>query len=196
MKVLAYYPRPNRTPDNAIGANNFKGNYVAATPANFYMSKVDHSLGQRDRLSGRYLWNGGLSSNTSVYANSASDPRTFADNQQQYVYANWNRVVTPTTVNDVRFSYVYRRFHSLSAGLSGDYPAKLGLTGVSANAFPQFSPSGFSGLGTNAQERQQFPIEQEQFVDNFSHVAGRHALKFGAEAMPCVPISVRHFQWI
>jgi len=182
LKVLAYYPRPNRTPDNAIGANNFKGNYVAATPANFYMGKVDHSLGQRDRLSGRYLWNGGLSSNTSVYANSASDPRTFADNQQQYVYANWNRVVTPTTVNDVRFSYVYRRFHSLSAGLGGDYPAKLGLTGVSANAFPQFSPSGFSGLGTNAQERQQFPIEQEQFVDNFSHVAGRHALKFGVEA--------------
>ena len=73
----------------------------------------------------------GLSSNTSVFANPASDPRTSADNQQQYVYANWNRVITPTTVNDVRFSYVYRRFHNLSAGLGQDIPTKLGLNGVS-----------------------------------------------------------------
>src|SRR5207244_13061665 len=41
---------------------------------------------------------------------------------------------------------------------------------------------GFNALGSNAQERKQFPIEQQQVVDNFSKVKGRHAIKLGVEA--------------
>jgi hypothetical protein len=72
--------------------------------------------------------------------------------------------------------------HQTTLGVGGDYPQKLGLTGVQDNAFPQFSPAGFSALGSGSQERRQYPIDQHQFVDNFSWVRGRHALKFGFEA--------------
>ncbi|MDQ6664300.1 MAG: hypothetical protein M3Z23_07890, partial [Acidobacteriota bacterium] len=182
LNVLKFYPLPNRQADNISGANNFRANYVIATPANFYMAKVDHNFSTRDRVTGRYMWNGGTSSNTSVYPFPAASPRNSAENQQQYTYANWTRVLNAAAVNDVRFSYTYRLFHNLSEGIGGKYPEKLGLTGVQDNAFPQFAPAGFSALGTNQQERRQFPIEQEQLVDNFSRVSGRHALKFGAEA--------------
>src|SRR5262249_25942247 len=180
--ILTFYPQPNRNPDNISGANNFRGNYIVATPADFYMAKVDHNFNDSNRLTGRYMWNGGTSSNISLYPDPASDPRTLAENQQQYVFANWTRVIWPTTVNDLRFSYIYRKFHNLTGGLGGNYPTKLGLTGVSDNAFPQFAPAGFTTIGSNAQERQQYPIEQQQIVDNFSRLAGRHALKFGFEA--------------
>ena len=181
LKLMTFYPAPNRAPDSLSGANNFRGNYVVATPADFYMAKVDHNWNDRDRITGRYLWNGGASAETSIFPDRGADPRNTADNQQQYVYTNWTRTVSPASVNDLRFTYIYRLFHNLSEGLGGDYPRKLGLTGVPANAFPQFQPAGFSNLGTNQQERKQFPIEQEQWVDNFSHVSGRHSLKFGAE---------------
>jgi hypothetical protein len=182
INLMKYYPAPNRAPDNSSGVNNFRANYVSAPGADFYMIKIDHNLSSNDRLTGRHMWNGGLSSTTSVFPDPGADPRNNADNQQQYTYANWTRTVSPSSVNDLRFTYIYRRFHNISAGLGGGYPQKLGLKGVEPDAFPQFSPAGISALGSNAQERQQYPIQQQQVVDNFSRVSGRHAMKFGVEA--------------
>ena len=56
----------------------------------------------------------------------------------------------------------------------------LGLPGVSDNAFPLFGPAGFCVVrSATAQERDQFPIENLQFVDTFSKIIGKHALRFG-----------------
>lgn len=182
LKLMQFYPLPNRTPDNLTGANNFRANYVASANANFYMAKVDHSLSDNDKLTGRYFFNGGPTRNSSVYADRAADTRTGADNSQHYVYGSWTRTLNATLVNDARFTYIRRSFHSISPGLGGEYPSKLGLRGVPDNAFPQFVAAGFSNLGTNAQERQQFPIEQQQVVDNITKIKGGHTLKFGGEA--------------
>ena len=182
INLMKFYPAANRPPDNISGVNNFRSNFVTNPGADFYMIKVDHNLSSRDRVTGRYLRNGGISGATSVFPDRGSDPRNTAENRQQYVYGNWTRTVNPTTVNDFRFTYVNRKFHNFSSGLGGNYPDKLGLKGVPNAAFPQFSPAGFSTLGSAAQERQQFPIVQHQFVDNLSSVRGRHAMKFGAEA--------------
>ena len=181
VNIVKYYPAPNRAPDNITGVNNFRANYATTPGADFYMVKVDHNLSSRDRITGRYLRNGGLSGATSVFPDPGADPRNTADNKQQYTYGNWTRTISPSAVNDFRFTYLYRLFHNFSAGLGGDYPNKLGLKGVPNSAFPQFSPAGFSALGSAAQERQQYPIVQHQFVDNLSIVRGRHALKFGGE---------------
>lgn len=182
VNLMSYYPLPNRAPDNITGANNFRANYVTSANANFYMAKVDHSLSDKDKLTGRYFYNGGPTRNSSVYAIPAADPRTGSDNRQDYVYGSWTRTISASTVNDLRFTYIHRSFHAISAGLGGDYPSKIGLNGVPDNAFPQFTPAGFSALGTNAQERQQYPIEQHQVVDNVTKIAGSHTLKFGVEA--------------
>jgi hypothetical protein len=182
LKLLQFYPLPNKAPDNITGANNFRANYVAASNANFYMAKVDHSLSDNDKLTGRYFFNGGPTRNSSVYANAAADSRTGSDNSQHYVYGSWTRTLSASMVNDLRFTYIRRSFHSISGGLGGDYPSKLGLKGVPETAFPQFVSAGFSSLGTNAQERQQFPIEQHQVVDNITKILGGHTLKFGFEA--------------
>jgi hypothetical protein len=68
-------------------------------------------------------------------------------------------------------------------GLGGNWPSKLGISGTdSDNAFPSFAPAGFSALGSTSQERRQYPIRTEQWVDNYAWVHGRHAMKFGVEA--------------
>lgn len=182
VAVLAYYPLPNQAPSNVGGANNFSGAPVNISPSDFYMIKVDHNFSSRDRLTGRYMRVSGTGSISSVYSdNGAGDPTTFAENRSQYVYASWTHVVSAAQVNDFRFTFNDRVFHSLSAGLGRGYPSKLGLKGVPDDAFPQFSPAGFSSLGAATQERRQYPIRQQQCVDNYSLNRGRHALKFGFE---------------
>ncbi|MBV9085096.1 MAG: TonB-dependent receptor [Acidobacteriaceae bacterium] len=89
---------------------------------------------------------------------------------------------TPTRVNDFRFTFNDRIGDTFSLGWGDNYPSRLGLRDVPENAFPQFSPAGFSPLGAATQARLQEPIRQEQAIDNYSWVRGRHALKFGFEA--------------
>ncbi len=182
VKLMSFYPAPNRPPDNITGANNVRGNFATSSDADFLMIKVDHNLGSRDKITGRYMYNNGQNRSSSLFPDPAADPRNSADNQQQYTYASWTRTLNPTMVNDLRFTYLYRLFHNFSNGLGGNYPDKIGLRGVQNNAFPQFSPAGISALGSNTQERQQYPIDQQQVVDNFSQVHGRHAIKVGFEA--------------
>ena len=182
LKLMKFYPEPNRPPDSVAGGNNFRSNTVTALTHDFYTAKIDHNLSNRDRLTGRYMYNRDNSGVKSVYTDPGADPANFAAANQQFIYAAWTRTLNPATVNDFRFNYGTRLFHNLTFGLGGNYPQKLGLTGVPDNAFPQFSPSGFSALGSNTQERRQFPIQQQQFVENLSAVRGKHALKFGFEA--------------
>lgn len=181
VNLLSYYPLPNQ-PGNIAGANNFSGNSVTASPADFYMIKIDHSFRDKDRIAGRYMRVSGAGALASVYPrNGAGDPTNTADNQIQYYYGSWTHLVSPTQVNDLRFTYNDRVFHNLSAGLGGSYPTKLGLKGIPDDAFPRVAPAGFSALGSTQQERRQYPIRQQQFVDNYSWIRGRHSLKFGFE---------------
>jgi outer membrane receptor protein involved in Fe transport len=183
VNVLNYFPLPNQAASNVAGANNFSGNEVVGSPANFFLIKGDHSMGTKDKFTGRYMRTAGTTSLGSIYPQGgAGDPNNFSLNTIQYVFASWTRVLSPTKINDLRFTFNDRVFHNLSEGLGGDYPTKLGLSGVPTGAFPQFTVSGFSGLGAAQQERLQDPIQQEQVVDNFTWVRGRHALKFGFEA--------------
>jgi hypothetical protein len=179
--MTAYYPLPNQF-GNIAGANNFSGNPVTISPANFYMIKGDHNFSSNDRVTGRYMRVSGTSSIASVYpSGGAGDPTNFALNQSQYMYADWTHVIGATQVNDLRFTYNDRMFHNLSAGMGGNYPSKLGLKGVPDDAFPRLAPAGFAALGATQQERRQYPIRQQQVLDNYALNRGRHALKFGFE---------------
>ena len=183
LKMAAYYPLPNQAPSNLAGANNVSGNYVDRPGANFYMIKGDHSFSDKDKLTVRYIGNFGSETLTSIYPNPGADPRTLAPKSQDYTYASWVHILSPSQVNEARFTYSGRSNHSESQGLGGDFPSKMGLEGVPDNAFPRLAPAGFTAMGAATAERQQYPIRQFQGVDHYSWVRGRHALKFGTEVL-------------
>ena len=182
VKALQYYPAPNRAPVNITGANNFVANYVTALTGDFYETKIDHNFNDSNRVTGRYLYNSGNNATSSVYPDPAADPLDFALQHENNFYVNWNRIVTPNAVNDMRFSFDRRYYHNEPHGLDQGYAAKLGLSGLADVAFPNFAVSGFSALGNASQERLQQPIDQTEFVDDYSWVRGKHAMKFGFEA--------------
>ncbi|MBI1790087.1 MAG: TonB-dependent receptor [Acidobacteria bacterium] len=184
LKLIPFYPLPNRPPDNLTGANNFRANYVNALTRNNYTAKLDHNLGSRDRLTARYLYNSDDMFNTSVFPVRGADTLNDADRHQNYGYGAWIHTFTPALLNDLRFTYSNRINYAKSAGLGGTWPSQVGLKGVPDGAFPQIAAAGFTAFGSNNQERRQFPIQQVQVIDNTSWVRGRHTLKFGGEVRP------------
>lgn len=178
LAIIKYYPvATNKT----TAANNFSGNTVAASESQFYIARVDHQLSRKDRFALRYIFTKGDSSNRSVYPDRGADTYQPSITHDHIGYAQWIHTLTPSLINDLRFTYETRINHQLTDGIGGNYPSKLGLTGVSQNAFPNIAPSGYSALGSTGQERRQYPINQYQLVDNLSKVVGRHSLKLGAE---------------
>ena len=181
LKILSYFPLPNRAADNATGANNYRGNGVNTLTHDFYSIKVDHNFGPKDRITARYMFNRDNTNVISVFPDPGPDTTTFNVANQKSWLGDWIHSLTPATVNELRVNVARRVAHALSAGVGGDYATKLGLKGVSNNAFPNIQVAGFQALGNTNQERQQYPIDQQQIVENISTVRGRHSLKGGFE---------------
>ena len=183
--IVKYYPSPNRPADNVTGANNFRANYISRLTRDNYTAKVDHNLNSRDKLQARYIYNSDNVFNTSVFAEPAADTLEDPLRHQHYTFVSWTRVVSPSMVNDLRFTYSNRINWNRSKGVgTGAWVAALGIKGVPENAFPGITATGFQQIGSINQERQQFPIQQYQLIDNFSWVRGRHSMKFGFELRP------------
>jgi len=182
--LVSFWPSPNRPPDNVTGANNFRGNWVQTLTRDNLIAKVDHNFSEKDRVTARYMYNSDDLGLTSVFPNPAAETNGTALRHQQFTYVSWNRVVSPTKLNELRFTYGNRINWQRALGLDGNWPKQLNLQGLPGTALPQFNVQGFQTLGSNAQERRQFPIQQFQIVDNFSWTRGRHGVKFGFEWRP------------
>jgi hypothetical protein len=184
LKLLEVYPLPNRAPDNVTGANNFSGNFARILTRDNYTAKVDHNLTERDKFNFRYLYNSDNLGFTSVFPILAAETNTAALRHQNYFYVGYTRVVSPTIINEMRYTYSNRINHEQSYGLGEPWPSRLGLRGVPDEAFPQITVAGITTVGAGTHERRQLPIEQHQFVNNISITRGRHALKAGVEIRP------------
>lgn len=183
LRLLQFYPLPNR-PADASGGNNFRSNYARILNRNNFTAKINHNFTDRDRLDFRYLYNSDNLDFTSVFPVNAADTLAPALRHQNYFYWAYTRTISPTVINELRYTYADRINHEQSFGLGGDWVSQLGLTGVPGGAFPQFNVAGFTSLGAATHERRQFPIRQHQLVDNVSVTRGRHSLKFGGEWRP------------
>lgn len=178
---MAFYPLPNQAPSNLAGANNYNTNFSRVLTRDAFLVKGDHAFSDKDRVSFRYMYNSDNLDFTQILADLAAQNEVQALRHQNFYYATYTRVISPSTVNEFRFTFGDRINHTLSYGLNGNWPSRLGLTGVPEDAFPRFNIAGMNPLGAGNQERRQFPIRQFQWIDNLSFNFGRHSVKVGFE---------------
>jgi carboxypeptidase family protein/TonB-dependent receptor-like protein len=101
----------------------------------------------------------------------------------RYLVADWNRVVSPTIVNDFRFQWS-RDFQVTSANFSG--PSVTIGASTSSDIIAYGMP--------NALPRAEWPDEHRlEFADTASYVHGNHALKFGVDISPIHELLVNLF---
>jgi hypothetical protein len=181
VKLMEFYPAPNRPPDNRAGANNFVGNYSRIFRRDNVTAKIDHVLHDRNRLYFRFVYNRDPLRFTTVHPNPLSDTNNASERHQATYLAADTHTFTPNLVADFRVSFSARTFHSASPGLGSNGPELLGLKGVPSGAFPTFGVSGIMTLGAGTHERVQMPIRQQQVVNSWTWVRGNHVVKLGGE---------------
>ena len=181
--ALKYYPLPNRT-GTATNGSNFIGTTVNELDRNIVLARVDHRLGENDRVTGRYYINDSGTYASGYYGIPEADPAgDITDVRIQSVLGAYTHVFSPTIVNELRFTYLRRKFIDTRPGNGENLAGQIGLTGVSAAAFPSFTIPGYATLGNPAAvSRTQTPILDNHIVETLSWTKGKHALKFGTEA--------------
>ena len=180
--MLNYFPLPNRQ-GTTTNASNYVGTSMNTLDRNILMGRVDHRLSQKDLLTARYYINDSSTNASGTYGISASDPRAdITDVRIQSLLGAYTHIFSSSVINELRFTYLRRKFIDTRPGYQQDLAAAIGLKGVSDAAFPGFTIPGYATLGNpGVVSRTQTPILDRQLIESLSWTRGSHAFKFGSE---------------
>ena len=182
LAALRFYPLPNRA-GTSTNANNYVGSSANRLNRDIVVAKLDHQFRPTDLVTARYYINNSSTENSGTYGLPVSDPNAdVTDVRVQSFLAAHTHLFRPNLTNELRVTYLRRKFLDSRPGFGDNLAAQLGLTGVSDAAFPAFTLPGYASLGNNtAVYRFQTPILDRQILDSLSWFRGKHAFKFGTE---------------
>jgi len=171
--------------------NNYAGVSASSIDQEQFLGRIDHQLGPKDQIFGHYLYHGGN------YPSLAVNPffGTLHYLRNQNVAAQHLHTFSGTKLNEFRFGYTRGAKRRLSPRAGTDFTAEknLGISGLKVggpngralqdfeNGFPQLNINGYAGMGDSTGGEALDTNSTYQFVDNFSIIRGRHALKMGAD---------------
>jgi hypothetical protein len=197
MAALKYFPEPN-LPGTTTNANNHVGVSGSSLDRDILVGRVDHRLGSNDLLTVRYYLNNSGTVVTGSYTDPAADPLSDTTSVRiQSLTGAHTHILSSSVVNEMRVTYLRRKFIDQHPGLGSNLAGAIGLIGVSDRALPVFNIPGYgatvatsgsaagqsatAALGSATVSRFQTPILDTQLIDSLSWSRGRHAYKFGVE---------------
>ena len=130
------------------------------------LGRVDHHLRRNDLLTVRYYINNSGTDVSGSYGNPVADPLAdHTDVRVQSLLAAHTHIFTPSLSNELRVTYLRRKFIDSRPGLGTDLAGTIGLTGVTDQAFPAFTIPGYAALSSATVSRFQTPIVDQQILD-------------------------------
>lgn len=123
-RILSFIPEPNRA-----GALNFVTSGRLATDSDDVVVRVDHRLGEADRLSGRLL----IDDARDRFPFRSTPLPGFGSvrsSRRYHVSGSFTHVFGPRTINDLRAGFVRGSFSERSVNAGASTSADVGLTGV------------------------------------------------------------------
>jgi hypothetical protein len=181
--LLKFVALPNQAGIGPAGTlNNYVGNIGNISDINRYSARLDHKLSDADALWGSFNYSKG-----SPYFVAQGFPPGYGSwNDGGYQTENLNlthgHTFSPFTTNEFRFGWFYHG--SIRLGMNTDFdPRQLfpdlygplplgGLPNVAISSHVSIGDYGGTARG------KQFT---SQYIDNFTHVHGRHTLKTGID---------------
>ncbi len=186
-KILSYFPAPN-----VDGLNN---NFVATDNLGRYyynqpMGRWDHVVGQNDKIYALMTFQKGYEfRSTTGFPKPAATGNTDNERINQNYIADWNHIISPTTVLDIRASY--GRFEQVTPGYNDQAAAisakDIGMTQmIKAPTFPKdslpaFTFSGYGRLFAGDNSASGRKDNQWNFTPSLNMTRGRHNLRVGFE---------------
>jgi hypothetical protein len=191
--ILALVPLPNQP-----GANNFFRTADLVDNADRFLGRGDWKPGAMDNVFARYIYSnrdreipgafGGVLDGTGTSAFGNQTIKTHA------LVGGWTRILSPTMVNEFRFSWSRATSDALqqSFGLTPPAAATIpgsvtnplvagGLPGLQIDTY--FGGSGLGRIGSPDFLPKFQHTNQLEFIDSVSWLRGSHAMKAGADIM-------------
>ena len=170
--VLTIDPAAVNTINNRLRAVNYQAPLLSTgvVPASFdttnFFTRIDHSINQKNQLSGRYsLYHINAVNSRSVGGLNAVSRGTGLDDTDQTVVVSNVTTFSSRTLNEARVQYTNSR---LEAPVNDEVGPAVNITGVASFGVATVSP-----LGRD--------INLFEAVDNISTQRGAHSLKFGGD---------------
>jgi hypothetical protein len=155
--------------------------------ADQYITKIDHTISEKDSIWGSYFYQTNPSSETLPFTG-ATLPG-FGDSSkrhiQQYV-VSWNHTFSPNALNELRVGYTRFNFVAVQP-LNVVQPSDVGFTGIISQhpdsaSYPRINVTGYFTLGFSSNGPQPRIDQTRQFDDNFTLIHGKHTFKTGFNA--------------
>ncbi|MBI3696507.1 MAG: hypothetical protein HY238_16910 [Acidobacteria bacterium] len=189
--LSGFYPPAN------IGraANNFSNNPTLKRRDDQFDARVDQQIDERNNYFARYSFHETARLNPSALL-TPQNPHGGAPASGQFsgdatiraqnVSLNYNRVFSPSVVNEFRFGF--NRFHIANLPLGfGVNPDEFGIPGLNINsaalAMPLIGVAGFAGLGTASVLPDISASNNFQYLNTVSITRGRHNMRTGIGAV-------------
>ncbi len=181
LKLLDYYPMPNR-----LGANNY--GMTAPTPSSWdaFVVKIDQHLFANDLLTARYVPRRSRSSNPFA----GSDVGTFgntSNGNSALAGISYTRMFSAVLIDEFRFGYSRTKSRQFGAHAGQSIADQIGLPGTTTDplllGFPLFKITGEANLGDSGSTPILFNVNVYNYSNTLTYVKGRHLLKFGGEAL-------------
>lgn len=159
---------------NIAAINNAKVTRYALPPENLdviresngdnFLIKLDHSIGKRHTLTGRYFFNDVRYTNVSPLNDGFDLPSGFKDNflRDQSVVGNLISLFTPHLYNELRGQYAHRSF---------DFPT--------VSTQPHLEVANTFAIGVNRGNPDFYKESRFELVDNVTLTRGSHTIGFG-----------------
>lgn len=190
VRFAALFPEPNLP-----GATrNYFHNPKERVYNDQYNFRVDHRLGARDNMFGRYSGSGSENTLPALLPPPSSNVIKAKPNSQS-VAVSETHTFGGSRVNEFRFAFVRtqmlqvaegpRRFDEFGVRGAVDDPTITGLPTVPITGYSTLGTTGPGVLPIAATGSTNMPIDKIgrvfQFIDNYSWIRGRHTIKFGGD---------------
>ncbi len=183
LKLLNYYPQPNRPGDPRTGANNFVGTAGLPTDSDQYTIKVDQNINEKQNFFARWSQKRQFKQLEGEFfgTNDPGGNGTLAPDNRFEGGMGYTYVFTPTFVMSLNFGWgrwVEGRkpqgvpFDVTQVGL----PASLNSYN-GPGAFPTVNITGYQNLGSGSLNST--PREARTYAVDFTRNLGSHALSMG-----------------
>ncbi len=204
VNLLQNFPLPNTvgTVVNGVAApyNNYETSGTLAVNGNQWNTRWDYYGNEKNTFFGRYSYAGFTEQAPGAFGEVAGGPdfnnANYAGSSQalnQSVSAGWTHTQSPTTINEFRFGYMRYHVTDVPNGFGGTPASAAGIPGTNTSQITSGMPA-FNIQNPNTNEQLGYSLtinqcncpltefeRQFQFVDNISHISGKHSFKFGGD---------------
>ncbi|MBS1826200.1 MAG: TonB-dependent receptor [Acidobacteria bacterium] len=184
QKILDLTPRPNRA--DPLRNFLFEGRKPAEIVTNNIVTRMDYNLGEKDTISGRYLFNEEQYTSAAAWPAPTNAGGTDLSLRAQGAGANWNHIFRPSLVNTLSVGYTrYRNILGTLNSFKQDFINSIGITNTLSAVDPLFwgmptiIVTGYSipsDSTPNYRTTNNYQIQESMFWSR-----GKHNVKFGAD---------------